>query len=73
VLKFTDDEDAFRRANDTRYGLSDSVWSSNPDRATALASRLEVGAAWVNHHRATSATVPFGSAKEDSRRISRRA
>jgi len=64
VLKFTDEEDALRRANDTRYGLSGSVWSGNPDRAAALASRLEVGTAWVNHHRATSATVPFGGAKE---------
>jgi acyl-CoA reductase-like NAD-dependent aldehyde dehydrogenase len=64
VLRFSDDEDALRRANDTRYGLSGSVWSSNPDRAAALASRLEVGTAWVNQHRATSATVPFGGAKE---------
>jgi acyl-CoA reductase-like NAD-dependent aldehyde dehydrogenase len=64
VLKFSDEEDAIRRANDTRYGLSGSVWSSNPERAAALASRLEVGTAWVNHHRATSATVPFGGAKE---------
>jgi acyl-CoA reductase-like NAD-dependent aldehyde dehydrogenase len=64
VLKFTDEEDALRRANDTRYGLSGSVWSSNPERAVALASRMEVGTAWVNQHRATSATVPFGGAKE---------
>jgi len=64
VLRFSDEEDALRRANDTRYGLSGSVWSSNPERATALASRLEVGTAWVNQHRATSATVPFGGAKE---------
>jgi acyl-CoA reductase-like NAD-dependent aldehyde dehydrogenase len=64
VLKFTDEDDALRRANDTRYGLSGSVWSSNPERAAALASKLEVGTAWVNHHRATSATVPFGGAKE---------
>jgi acyl-CoA reductase-like NAD-dependent aldehyde dehydrogenase len=64
VLKFSDEDDALRRANDTRYGLSGSVWSSNPERAAALASRLEVGTAWVNHHRATAATVPFGGAKE---------
>jgi acyl-CoA reductase-like NAD-dependent aldehyde dehydrogenase len=64
VLKFSDEDDALRRANDTRYGLSGSVWSSNPERAAALASKLEVGTAWVNHHRATSATVPFGGAKE---------
>ena len=64
VLKFSDEDDALRRANDTRYGLSGSVWSSDPERAAALASKLEVGTAWVNQHRATSATVPFGGAKE---------
>jgi acyl-CoA reductase-like NAD-dependent aldehyde dehydrogenase len=64
VLKFSDEEDALRRANDTRYGLAGSVWSGDPERAAALASRLEVGTAWVNHHRTTSATVPFGGAKE---------
>jgi len=64
VLKFTDVEDAIRRANDTRYGLSGSVWSKNIERATAIAARLEVGTAWVNQHRATAANVPFGGAKE---------
>ncbi len=64
VLRFTDVDDAVRRANDTRYGLSGSVWSSDPERAAAIAARLEVGTAWVNQHRATSATVPFGGAKE---------
>jgi acyl-CoA reductase-like NAD-dependent aldehyde dehydrogenase len=64
VLKFTDVEDALRRANDTRYGLSGSVWSGNTERGAALAARLEVGTAWVNQHRTTSATVPFGGAKE---------
>src|ERR1700733_2555619 len=64
VLKFSDEEDALRRANDTRFGLSGSVWSADPERAARLAARLEVGTAWVNQHRATSATVPFGGAKE---------
>lgn len=64
VLKFKDIDDAVRRANNTRYGLSGSVWSRDPQRAAAIAARLEVGTAWVNQHRATSATVPFGGAKE---------
>jgi acyl-CoA reductase-like NAD-dependent aldehyde dehydrogenase len=64
ILKFTDVEDAIRRANDTRYGLSGSVWSKNIERAAEIAQRLEVGTAWVNQHRATSAVIPFGGAKE---------
>src|SRR6185436_19456068 len=64
VLKFKDVEEVLKRANDTRYGLSGSVWSRDPERAAAIASRLEVGTAWVNQHRATAANVPFGGAKE---------
>ncbi|MEE8542816.1 MAG: aldehyde dehydrogenase family protein, partial [Gammaproteobacteria bacterium] len=64
ILKFSEVEDAIRRANDTRYGLSGSVWTTDPERGKAVASRLEVGTAWVNQHRAISAYVPFGGAKE---------
>jgi acyl-CoA reductase-like NAD-dependent aldehyde dehydrogenase len=64
ILKYSDIEDAVRRANDTRFGLSGSVWTSDPIRGEAIAQRLEVGTAWVNQHRATSAYVPFGGAKE---------
>ena len=64
ILKFSDLEDAIRRANDTRYGLSGSVWTNDVKRGAEIAARLEVGTAWVNQHRATSAFVPFGGAKE---------
>ena len=64
VLKFTDVDDVIARANDTRYGLAGSVWSADPERAGAIARRLEVGTAWINQHRATAANVPFGGAKE---------
>jgi acyl-CoA reductase-like NAD-dependent aldehyde dehydrogenase len=63
-LKFKDLDDALRRANDTRYGLSGSVWTSDVNRGAAIAAKLEVCTAWVNQHRATSAFVPFGGAKE---------
>ncbi len=64
ILKFSDVEDALRRANDTRYGLAGSVWSSDIARATKIAARMEVGTAWVNQHRTTAVNVPFGGAKE---------
>jgi acyl-CoA reductase-like NAD-dependent aldehyde dehydrogenase len=64
ILRFSDVEDALRRANDTRYGLSGSVWTKDLKRGAEIAARLEVGTAWVNQHRTTSAFVPFGGAKE---------
>jgi len=64
ILKFSSLDDALRRANDTRYGLSGSVWTSDVTRGAEIAAMLEVGTAWVNQHRATSAFVPFGGAKE---------
>jgi len=64
IMKFSNVEDALRRANDTRYGLSGSVWAKDTKRGAEIAARLDVGTAWVNQHRATSAFVPFGGAKE---------
>jgi acyl-CoA reductase-like NAD-dependent aldehyde dehydrogenase len=64
ILEYSDLEDAIARANDTRYGLSGSVWTSDVERGKQIAARLEVGTAWVNQHRATSPVVPFGGAKE---------
>lgn len=64
ILKYSDIDDAIRRANDTRFGLSGSVWTKNIERGKEIAAKLEVGTAWINQHRATSAFVPFGGAKE---------
>jgi acyl-CoA reductase-like NAD-dependent aldehyde dehydrogenase len=64
VLKFTDVDDAVRRANDTPYGLCGSVWTADLKRGADIAARLEVGTAWVNQHRATLPSVPFGGAKQ---------
>lgn len=64
ILKYSDIDDAIERANNTRFGLSGSVWTSDIERGREVAAQLEVGTAWVNQHRATSAFVPFGGAKE---------
>jgi len=64
VLKYREVDDAIRRANDTRYGLSGSVWGSDLARASRVAAQLQVGTAWVNQHRSLAPRVPFGGAKE---------
>lgn len=64
VLKFSSVEDVLHRANNTRFGLGGSVWSSDISVAASMANRLEVGVAWVNSHMSLDACAPFGGIKE---------
>ncbi len=63
ILSYRDVDDALARANGTMYGLSGSVWSSDVDRAVAVADRLECGTAWVNAHLSLAPHQPFGGFK----------
>ena len=64
IIRFSDDEDVLRRANNTTFGLGGSVWSADVPRASEMASRLETGSAWVNQHFNLSPFLPFGGIKE---------
>jgi acyl-CoA reductase-like NAD-dependent aldehyde dehydrogenase len=64
ILKYEDIDDAIERANATPYGLGNSVWGTDLDRAAAVAERLDSGTAWVNTHFALTPDVPFGGSKE---------
>ena len=65
VVPYDDDDvgDAVRRANATHFGLSGSVWSSDAERAAAVAGRLECGTAWINQHLSILPDAPFGGVK----------
>ena len=64
VIAHDGDDDAVRIANDSPYGLSASVFSGDPERAQAVASRLRVGTVNVNGGVWYSADVPFGGYKQ---------
>jgi aldehyde dehydrogenase (NAD+) len=64
VIKFDDDEDVIRQANDTVYGLAAAVFSQNINRAITTAHRLKAGTAWVNCVNQLHANVPFGGFKQ---------
>ncbi|QKV94388.1 succinate-semialdehyde dehydrogenase (NADP(+)) [Streptomyces sp. NA02950] len=59
LYRFTDEDDAVERANDTPYGLNASVWSKDGRRGRAVAARLRAGT--VNVNEAYAAT--YGSVK----------
>lgn len=48
ILPYDDLAEAVRSANDSPFGLSATVWSSDLTRAEAIARRLETGSVWVN-------------------------
>lgn len=63
VIKFSDNADALRRANASPYGLGGSIWSTDKDKAHALAMEMEAGTVWINKHLEILPYVPFGGAK----------
>jgi acyl-CoA reductase-like NAD-dependent aldehyde dehydrogenase len=60
VIRFSDPQDAVRRANSSMFGLGGSIWSNDEARAWALAESMEAGTVWVNTHGALRPHVPFG-------------
>jgi aldehyde dehydrogenase (NAD+) len=64
VIRFRDEDDAVRIANDVRFGLGAGVWTSDIGRAFRMAERIQSGTVWVNTYRAVSYMSPFGGYKD---------
>ena len=64
VVTFKDEEEALRLANDTRYGLGSTIYTSDIARALRVAGRIEAGSVGINGVFLTSPQTPFGGWKE---------
>ena len=63
LIRFRDDDDAVRIANDNEYGLSGGVTSASEERALAVARRIRAGTVSVNGGIYYNAGSPFGGYK----------
>jgi acyl-CoA reductase-like NAD-dependent aldehyde dehydrogenase len=64
VTPFEDEAEAVRLANDTPYGLSGSIWTSDVGRAIRVARAVESGNLSVNSHSSVRYWTPFGGFKQ---------
>lgn len=64
VQPFDTVEEAVARANDTRYGLSATIWTQNLTYAHKIAAELEAGIVWINSWFLRDLRTPFGGMKE---------
>ena len=60
VMSFADEAGAVETVNRSRYGLANSVWSSDLARAGRVAERLVAGTTWVNAHNLFAYGLPYG-------------
>lgn len=64
VIVAKDEKDAVRIANNSRFGLGGSVWTSDSMKGERIARELEVGLAYVNGVVASDPRFPFGGIKQ---------
>ncbi|GAA3094900.1 aldehyde dehydrogenase family protein [Pseudonocardia yunnanensis] len=64
VLTFRTPDEAVAKANNTRYGLSAGIWTSNGAKALWTAQRVRAGVVWANTFNRFDPTAPFGGYRE---------
>ncbi|WP_030832069.1 aldehyde dehydrogenase family protein [Streptomyces hygroscopicus] len=63
VIPFDDEDEAVSIANDTPYGLTAGLWTTDLSRAHRVAARIDAGQVSVNNYFAGGIRTPFGGYK----------
>jgi acyl-CoA reductase-like NAD-dependent aldehyde dehydrogenase len=64
LVPFADEADAVRIANDSKYGLSGSIWTRDGARALRVARAVETGVLSINSNSSVRVSTPFGGFKQ---------
>lgn len=64
IIPFSDEKEAIALANESRYGLSASLWTTNLNRAHRVSAAIDAGIIWVNCWLLRDLRTPFGGMKQ---------
>jgi len=66
IMRVKDEDEAIRLANDSEYGLSGSVWTSDDQKGIAIAKQMETGSVQINDASISYGVLeaPFGGMKD---------
>jgi acyl-CoA reductase-like NAD-dependent aldehyde dehydrogenase len=64
LIPFDGEDEAVRIANDSNYGLSGSIWTSNGARALRVARAIDTGVLSINSNSSVRPSTPFGGMKQ---------
>ena len=64
IIRFSDEDEAVRLANDTEYGLVSYVFTKDLARGQRMIERLETGMMGLNVGVVSNAAAPFGGVKQ---------
>ena len=64
VIKFHDEDEVIKMANDSEYGLGGAVWTQDINRAIRVSRAIETGRVWINCYNELPAGAPFGGYKK---------
>jgi len=63
LMSFNTEADVLEMANNTKYGLSATLWTNNIKQSMRISNNLEVGIVWVNTWMLRDLRTPFGGIK----------
>ena len=69
IMKVSGDEEALRLMNDSRYGLTASLWTRDMERAEALGARIETGTVFANRADYLDPALAWTGVKDTGRGI----